>query len=144
MKKLKFSCTVENTSRFDNLKLEFWLDNIKFFDSAVASGKTSVCYDFEEDNASHCLKIVLKDKTHEHTTVDDSGNIVSDVLISIKEICFDDIPVDQMIFDNATYTHNNNNSTDDIEDKFYGHLGCNGTVALEIKTPLYLWLLENM
>jgi hypothetical protein len=31
-----------------------------------------------------------------------------------------------------------------IKDKFYGSMGCNGTITFEFNTPFYLWLLENM
>ena len=144
MEKLVFSCTVENNSDFEDLGLEFWLDDDKFFDSNVKKGDTSIIYEFKEDEADHSLKIVLKNKTIDHTTVDDTGKILTDALTSIKEICFDEINIDQLFFEHAVYTHNYNGSGDNIEDEFYGNLGCNGTVELKFSTPFYMWLLEHM
>jgi len=144
MEKIVFSCTVENNSEFDNLGLEFWLDNDKFFDNNVAFGTVQITHVFDETEAEHRLKIVLKGKTIEHTTVDDNGNILSDVLITIKNMSFDDIDIDQLFFDNAVYTHDYNGSGNWVDDEFYGDLGCNGTIEFKFSTPFYIWLLEHM
>lgn len=144
MEKIVFSCTIENNSDFEDLALELWLDNNNFFDSNVKKGDSSISYEFNEDSADHILKIVLKNKTTDHTTVDEFGKILSDTLISIKNICFDEITIDQLFFEHAVYTHNYNESGADVEEKFYGDLGCNGTVELKFSTPFYMWLLEHM
>jgi len=44
----------------------------------------------------------------------------------------------------ATYTHDFNGTKELTQEKFYGVMGCNGTVSLKFATPIYLWLLENM
>ena len=144
MEKLVFSCTVENNSDFEDLALEFWLDDDKFFDSNVKKRDTSISYELDEDEADHSLKIILKNKTIDHTNVDETGAILFDTLISIKDISFDEINIDQLFFEHAVYTHNYNGSGDNVEEKFYGDLGCNGTVELKFSTPFYMWLLEHM
>ena len=144
MEKIAFSCTIENNSDFEDLGLEFWLDNDKFFDSNVKKKGASVNYEFDEDEANHCLKIIFKNKTTCHTNVDESGKIVSDALISINNISFNQINVDKLFSEHAVYTHNYNGSSDEIVDKFYGDLGCNGEVVFKFTTPFYMWLLENM
>lgn len=143
MEKLAFSCTIENNSDFEDLGLEFWLDDDKFFDSNVKKGDTSINYKFNEDEADHSLKIVLKNKTIDHTTIDESGKIISDALISIKDISFDEININQMFFEHSVYSHNYNGSGNNVEDKFYGDLGCNGTLELKFSTPFYMWFLEH-
>jgi hypothetical protein len=144
LEKIIFSCTIENKSDFEDLGLEFWLDDEKFFDNTVKKGDTSVNYEFIEDEADHSLKVVLKNKITDHTTVDESGTIVSDALISIKDIEFNEINIDQLFYENAVYTHDYNGSGKVVEEKFYGDLGCNGEVILDFYTPFYIWLLENM
>jgi len=44
----------------------------------------------------------------------------------------------------AQYQHDFNGTGNPTIDKFYGEMGCNGTVSLKFTTPIYLWLLENM
>ena len=144
MEKLVFSCTIENNSDFEDLGLEFWLDDDKFFDSSIKKGITFVSYEFNEDEAKHSLRIILKNKTVDHTSVDEKGIILSDALLSIKDICFDEINLDQLFSEHAVYSHNYNGSGEDVQDKCYGDLGCNGTVELKFSTPFYMWLLEHM
>jgi len=144
MEKIEFSCTIENNSDFGNLAIELWIDNTKFFDSKVRPGLKSISHLFDEDDSSHSLKIVLKNKTTAHTTVSDNGQILSDALISIKNIKFADIEIDRLFADNAVYTHDYNGSGKWVDEKFYGDLGCNGTVEFKFSTPFYIWLLEHM
>ena len=144
MEKIEFSCTVENNSNFDDLGLEFWVDNNKFFDSAIPIGVTPIKYDFDEDESDHILKIVFKNKTTDHTTVDNDGTILTDALLTVKDFEFDEINIDQLFFDNAVYAHDYNGSGKQVTEQFYGNLGCNGTVKLQFSTPFYIWLLENM
>ena len=49
-----------------------------------------------------------------------------------------------MLVEQAVYTHDFNGTQPEIEDTFFGEMGCNGTVSLRFTTPIYLWLLENM
>ena len=144
MEKITFTCIIENLSGFEDLSLEFWLDDHKFFDATVNKGISTITHQFDDDESMHSLRIILKNKSAEHTTVDESGKIIQDALLSIKNICFDDISIDQLFFKNAVYSHNFNDTGPDTEDQFYGDLGCNGEVELEFSTPIYLWLLEHM
>ena len=145
MEKLKFSCTLVNNSDTTDLAIELWLDNKKFFDTNVKKGDTPTVYEFNKDETDHSFRIVLKNKTIDHTTVDDSGKILSDALISIKDISFDEINIDQLFFENAVYSHKTNNEDNELLDyDFYGHLGCNGTVTFNFYTPFHIWLLENI
>jgi hypothetical protein len=53
------------------------------------------------------------------------------------------MPIDHTI-DQLVYEHNANGTGPLVQDKFYGEMGCNGTVTLEFSSPTYLWLLEQM
>ena len=87
---------------------------------------------------------MFKNKTIDHTTVNESGEIISDALIEIDNILFDQVDIDQLFYEHCIYTHNYNGSGPDTKEKFYGNLGCNGTVEFRFSTPFYMWLLENM
>ena len=91
----------------------------------------------------HTLAIKLCDKTHDHTRVDHQGNIIEDSVINISNIALDDIPLGYLATQTAVYQHNNNGNSEYVNDKFYGAMGCNGTVELKFNSPVYLWLLEK-
>jgi hypothetical protein len=61
----------------------------------------------------------------------------------ITDLSFDEILLAQIFVDKATYTHNFNGTGEETQEKFYGELGCNGTISLKFTTPIYLWILEN-
>ena len=145
MDRIKLSLDISNPSKFHNLGIELWLDNIKFFDNQVASGTHHVIYEFnEQQDTNREFKIILKNKTNEHTQIDQSGNILQDALINIHNIELDGINIDQLMWTHCEYFHTGNDSHDMQAHKFYGNLGCNGTVLLTFSTPSYLWLFENM
>lgn len=145
MQKTRISLDVVNASASHNIGIELQLDKVKFFDSTVAPGTHHIVYEFNEDEADHCLYIVMKGKTQQDTKIDDQGNILEDSIIDIKNISMDEINIDQLMYDLGQYIHNGNGteSSESIH-RFYGHLGCNGRVQLKFFCPLYLWLLENM
>lgn len=144
MDRIKISLDVTNASDFHNMGIELWIDRNKFFDNSVSPGKHHVVHEFDCEEGDHWLKIVLKNKTHENTLIDDQGNIISDALIDINNVCLDEINIDTMMHDLAEYVHDGNGSKTIAVHDFFGHLGCNGRVQLKFSSPVYLWLLENM
>ena len=96
------------------------------------------------DDVGHTMSITLKNKTADHTKVDEQGNIIQDSLISISAITLDDIEIDQLFFEKSQYTHSFNSDAESVTQPFYGNLGCNGAVEFKFSTPVYIWLLENM
>jgi hypothetical protein len=107
-----------------------WMDiNCEFADTA---------------DQEHVLEIELQHKLPEHTSIDESGNILSDRVIELQNISLDDIQLGQIFTQLATYQHDFNGSQPMIQDQFFGSMGCNGTVRLKFVSPVYLWLLENM
>ena len=83
-------------------------------------------------------------KTGADTKIDDQGNIVNDACLTVTNVTFEEIELNQLFADNAVYTHDFNGSQAETQGKLYGTMGCNGTVSLEFTTPIYLWLLEKM
>jgi len=144
MDKIKLSLDIVNPSEFHNLGIELWLNKQKFFDNLISPGTHHVIHEFEVADGDHVLKIKFKNKSHEHTEINEQGEIISDALIKIKNVIFDDINIDQLIYNLSEYVHDGNGSQTIAVHKFYGNLGCNGHVQLKFFTPVYLWLLENM
>lgn len=144
MDRIKLGVDISNTSEFHNLSIELWLDKDKFFDSTIAPGKHHVIHEFDGADGDHILKIKLKNKTAEHTQIDEQGNIISDALITVDNVYLDEINIDQLIWSHGEYVHDGNGTEVISVHKFYGDMGCNGHVQLRFSSPVYLWLLENM
>lgn len=127
------------------LGLEAWIDHQKLFNSEHVQGNEKIQIEIADDDAEHELRIVMKNKTTDHTQVDQIGNIISDARLLISDLTFDEISLGQLVTDHAVYTHDQNAQlTTPVQDKFYSEMGCNGTVSLKFSTPVYLWLLEHM
>jgi len=98
--------------------------------------------DFPEQQ--HTIKIVLKNKTAQHTQVNEKLEIVSDSVLEVKNFKLADIDIDQAVQEQAVYSHNFNGNGDYSDHAFYNIMGCNGVVTFKISTPAYIWLLEHM
>ena len=144
MTTITISCTIDTTNSEARLGFEAWVDNQKFFDTDHVQVQQQIVTEIDDDDAEHELRLVLKNKTTDHTQVDDAGTIVADATLTITDLAFDEINLGQMFVDHATYTHDFNGTQKEIQDTFYGEIGCNGTVSLKFTTPIYLWLLEHM
>jgi hypothetical protein len=126
------------------LGFDVLLNNNVVFTTEHVAEPTTVTIDISDDECEYELKFVLKNKTQDHTQVDEQGNILSDTMLSVSNIAFDNIKLGHMFFEQTVYHHDFNGSRDPVEDKFYGTMGCNGYVSLKFSTPIYLWLLEHM
>jgi len=138
-----FSFNVKSSGK--PLDLEVKLDNIIIHDLTIDSGITPVTIELDDDvEADHCLEIILKNKTPEHTIVDENDNIVEDSELVFSDIMVDEIDIEELLYFQAKYSHKFNGSGELTEENFYGTIGCNGTVEINLQTPIYLWLLENL
>jgi hypothetical protein len=123
---------------------EVWIDqhcviNCEHVDSAILFEHT-----LDDTDGEHELRIVMKHKQAAHTRLDDQGNITQDAVLTVSDLEFDSIDIMQITTDRAEYCHDFNGSQPAGKHRFYGDMGCNGTVSLKFTTPVYLWLLENM
>jgi len=129
----------------DDLHLEIKLDNQIKFSKILSTGPESIEFNFVEDSDNaHVLEIILSEKKHEHTVIGNDGAILSDRIVEISNVSLDGIQLGQLFLDKTTYTHNFNGTAEEIQDQFFGAMGCNGSVRFEFTSPVYLWLLENM
>ena len=135
---------IDSSDKKIPLGTEVWIDNICVINIEHVDRIVHFSHEMSDDDGEHELRIVMKHKITEHTELDDTGNIVRDVILTISNIKFDEIDLGQLFFNKTVYTHDFNGSQPSVEDKFFGNMGCNGIVSLKFSTPAYLWLLENM
>ena len=144
MDSVKFSCVISPSNTAVSLGCEVWIDDTCVFDQDHVTDPVVVAHELSDADGEHTLRITLKNKLPKHTQIDDQDNIVSDALLGVTEISFDEIDCTQIVQDLAVYRHNLNGTGPEIEDRFFGDMGCNGSVELKFITPIYLWLLESM
>lgn len=138
------SCGINTTNPSAKLGIEVWVDDQQILNQDHVAELIEFKYNLPDDDAEHELRFVMKNKTAEHTTIDEEGQIVTDACVTVSNLAFDEIELKQIFIDQAVYTHNFNGSQAASQDKFYGEMGCNGIVSLKFTTPIYLWLLEHM
>ena len=90
------------------------------------------------------LEFVLKNKTAQHTVLDEYGEIVQDACVGIENFQIDHVALEHTFLEQCRYYHDFNGSQDLIEDDFFGTMGCNGTVVLQFASPVYRWLIDTM
>jgi hypothetical protein len=139
-----FSCKIGTTDPSAALGMEIWIDNQKIFDTIHVEDPVECLATISDDDGEHQLRFVMKNKTIDQTQIDKEGQIVKDACLTISHVTFDEIALGHMFTEQTTYTHDFNGTQPEVTDKFYGSMGCNGTVSLEFTTPIYLWLLEHM
>jgi hypothetical protein len=144
MDQIQFKCVISSTDFAVPLGMEIWLDDHRFFDQDHIDQSTQIDHAVSDDDGEHELRFVLKNKLPGHTQVDADGNIVSDARLIISGIEFDGIDCGYLATKLAEYQHDFNGTGEPTTQRFYGELGCNGTVRLKFSTPIYIWLLENM
>ena len=125
--------------------VEVWFNDHMVVDYTQVVETKHVSCNFDDDAEQlHCVKIIVKNKTAEHTVIDTAGKILQDSLLEIKNFNLEEIDIDKIVREKAVYTHDFNSSGNQVSESFYGIAGCNGSIELKFTTPAYLWLLENM
>jgi len=144
MNTIQFSYTFESSQ--DHCPFAFVIsvdgtavDTVNEFDNTYSGA-----VDISDDAAEHMLEICMQGKTAEHTKINDTGEIVDDILVAVKNLCLDDIELGHTFLEHATYSHDFNGTQDPVTVPFAGVMGCNGVVRFKFSTPAYLWLLENL
>ena len=141
---VQLACTISSLDPTAAVGLEIWIDDTQIYNTEHVTETVNFAHDFADADGDRQLRFVMKNKTHDHTKIDEAGNILSDCRICINNLSFDEIDLGQIFIEQAVYEHDFNGTADKIKDQFYGEMGCNGTVTLAFTTPIYLWLLENM
>ena len=141
---VKFDLSTSNYAASpDALSFSAVYQNQVLADIASVEGKQTIQFDLELEDGDQELQFVMKNKTEEHTQIDDNGNIIADLFLTITDMQIDNIDLDLNFHNNCVYQHDCNGTQDPIEDSFHGTMGCNGTVTFKFAIPFYIWLLEN-
>jgi hypothetical protein len=99
-------------------------------------------FDYEiEENSTFLLEIRLLNKTFNDTVLDDKGTIIKDMLLNIISIEIDSIELEYLKWSASKYVPFDQNIP---PYKKCVNLGHSGSYRLEMSSPFYLWLLENM
>ncbi len=69
----------------------------------------------------------MKNKTIDHTQIDEAGKILKDACLTISNVTFEDIKLGHMFAEQTEYIHDFNGTQAEVTEKFYGAMGCNGT-----------------
>jgi hypothetical protein len=141
---VKISFYIETSDAECPLGVQVWLDDSLLLNQAHVTQKIAFAHDLIDDDNKHRLHIVILGKTPDHTHVNETGDIIKDATFQISAVTIDGIDINQLFLDRCVYTHDFNGTQPEIKDTFHGMAGCNGTIAFEFTTPIYLWLLENM
>jgi hypothetical protein len=139
-----FTCRVNPTNSSIALGLRVVLDQVTIYENAHVTDTVQLQHKISDADGEHELTFELFGKQPEHTKITETGEIVSDALLEFSNVSLDDIDFDQIFQSLAVYHHDFNGSQAPADHKFFGSMGCNGTVTLKFTTPIYLWLLENM
>lgn len=142
MVKSSFSFVLGATA--PGLTLTVKLDGQPVWTGPALPNTEKIVIEFDDDDAEHEMCLEMSGKIPDHTKVDPTGQIVEDLLLTIRNMCFDEINVDQILYEKSLYLHDYNGTGQDTQEEFYGDMGCNGSVKFCFTTPIYLWLLENM
>jgi hypothetical protein len=140
----KLTFKLDTTDATAKLGFEAWIDDHKFYDNEHVISTQHIAVDISDADAEHDLRWVMKNKTQEHTQIDEAGNIITDARLKIMDLAFDELALGHMVTEQAVYEHDFNGTHALTQHKFYGEMGCNGTVSLKFNSPIYLWLLEHM
>jgi hypothetical protein len=138
------SCILNTNNPGSDLGFEAWVDDTKFIDIDHVTAQQPISIEIPYDAGEHELRFVLKNKKEKHTQIDENHNIIADSTLTIYDLAFDEIKLGYIVTQLAVYTHDFNGTGEESQHKFYGELGCNGTVSLKFSIPIYLWLLEHM
>lgn len=141
---VKFDLSTSNYAASpDALSFSAVYQNQVLADIASVEGKQTIQFELELEDGDQELQFIMKNKTVEHTQVDDNGNIIADLFLTITDMQIDNVDLEFTFQDNCVYHHDCNGTQDPIEDSFHGTMGCNGTVTFKFAIPFYIWLLEN-
>ncbi len=140
--KITFEFDVVRTPAHPDLEFVVLLDGKTVHELAADSHHVKI--ELNDEDAKHQVVLELVGKRDIHTRINEQGEIVADAVVAVSNLVIDGIDVTDVFFAQSKYRHNFNGNGDAVVDKFYGTMGCNGTVSFDFSTPIYLWLLENM
>ena len=126
------------------LGFEVFYNNKQILNIDHCRSSTMLAFTLSAEEGEQELKFIMKNKTMDHTTVDENNKIVNDACLNISNFTIDSAELGHTFLEQCKYHHDFNGTQDPVVDKFYGDMGCNGTLIFSFQSPVYLWLVMNM
>ena len=104
MQQCQVSLTIDTTNPEIPLGVEVWMDQLKILDQEHVTQDIAVSHALADDDGAHELRVILKNKQPEHTTIDDQGNILTDATLVVRDVMFDQVTLGQILIDQAVHT----------------------------------------
>jgi len=139
---IQFDFTSNNVE--SGLVLEIFFNKKRLQTLGAVKEKERIQFSVNCEPGEQVLEFVLKNKTAQHTILDDHGEIAADAYVGIENFTIDHVALEHTFLEQCRYHHDFNGSQDGIDDDFFGIMGCNGTVRLRFTSPVYRWLVETM
>ena len=134
-----------SSSDYDcGLGFEVFYNNKQISNVDHCRSNTMLAFTLDAQEGDQELKFIMKNKTMDHTTVDENNKIVNDACLNISNFTIDNAELGHTFLEQCKYHHDFNGTQDPVVDKFYGNMGCNGTLIFSFQSPIYLWLVMNM
>ena len=143
MPSITISCSVTPTNSRVPVGAEVWVNDQQILDINCVTETININQSVNTTSEKNVLTYLLKNKTPQHTQIDSDNNIITDSCLIISNLVIDDFEVSQQLRDFSIYTHNHNNTSNQVQSQFYEVMGCNGTVKMEFCVPIYQWLVDN-
>ena len=134
--------TVSSTNSAVPLGLKVIFDKSVIYTTTHMDADVQIEHQFSDVCGEHELLLELFGKKSEHTKIDATGQILSDVLLTCTDVQIDGVPLDPYMRILAEYCHDHNGTQPMKSHNFSGAMGCNGLVSFKFRTPVYLWELE--
>ena len=126
------------------LGFEVFYNNKQILNIDHVASDTPVAFTLSAEEGDQELKFIMKNKTMDHTTVDENGQIVKDAYLNISNFTINSVELGHTFLEQCKYHHDFNGSQEPVVDKFWEIMGCNGTLIFSFQSPIYLWLVMNM
>ena len=126
------------------LDIKFYMDGVLVGQCLPDDNWQEVKIQLPQQDGNHCFEVEMQGKTPQHTKIDADGNILEDLLIEFKDWRFDDIELGHAASELIVYEHDHNGTSDVVQQRFFGQMGCNGKIKLQFESPVFNWLLLHL
>lgn len=114
-----------------------YINNNLIFDGLISQPE-EINWNGDLDESDHDIVIEMYNKQDGDTVLDESDNILKDVVLNIDNISIDDIDLELLLWTNSEYVSSAGKTKECV------NLGWNGFWKLSFSVPTYLWFLENL
>lgn len=136
--------SLEANSNACGLQLDFCFDNDLIHSMVLTTAIQNFCHEFDDSAASHRFEIKLSNKLPTQCRVNQSGEIVEDVVAEIRNVSLSGIKLGEVFYGQSLYFHDHNGASKPTVGQFYEKMGCNGIIRFDFSSPVYAWCIENL